>query len=229
MIVGCPIYKRVWILPKWYSHVLVAAREAGVHDLGFVFVVDEADVDTIACIEHVIKLPTKIVKVSQQRAAEGHAWNTDRFNEMVFLRNTLLQTVRAIDPDLFLSLDSDILLHPMSIKNMMEGLEKFDAVGGKTYMSPGTFAPSYAMLGQAGNLVRDNSDGNFPVDCIMAIKLMTQRAYWVDYAYDDKGEDIGWCKAVKKKGYGILWEGRVCSKHVMEKEMLESVDERCGF
>jgi hypothetical protein len=230
MIVGCPAYKRAWILPQWYENVIIAAREASVHDLAFVFVLNKNDEETITCIEQLIKLPTKLVIVEQKFAKDDHLWNFNRFNEMVMLRNELLKTVRAIDPDLFLSIDSDILLHPKSIKNMVESLERFDTVGGKCYMQDrGTFSPSYAMLGQTDNLVRPDTDGVIPVDCIMAIKLMTKPAWWVEYSYHDKGEDIAWSKNCRERGLKLGWDGRNCSKHVMTKEMLDPVDERCGF
>lgn len=230
MLVGCPIYKRDYFLPAYYSHILIAARQAGIEDLAFVFVVDRTDEATITCIEQTIKLPTKIVKVDQSHAASGHQWNKDRFDEMVMLRNTLLNTVRGIDPDLFLSLDSDILIHPKAIKNMAESLDKFFAVGGKCYMTErGTAYPSYAMLGQSDNLIRPDTNGVIKVDCIMAMKLMTQQAYWIDYKYHDKGEDIGWSKSCKDAGFALAWDGRVTSKHVMSIELLNAVDERCGY
>jgi hypothetical protein len=63
----------------------------------------------------------------------------------------------------------------------------------------------------------------------LAIKLMSPRAYNIDYRFHHQGEDIGWSVAATEKGLKLGWDGRICSKHVMAADQLQLVDPRCGY
>lgn len=157
-------------------------------------------------------------------------WCEARYHHMVWLRNVLLAEVRRLEPRWFLSLDSDILLAPGVLANLLETAETYDAVGGKCYMTPdGTMCPSYADTINLYGMRRDDTDQVIPVDTIMAIKLMGPAAYAVDYQFHFHGEDLGWSAAVKAKGLSLGWDGRVASKHVMSPEVLDKLDPRCGY
>lgn len=231
-LIGCPIYKRSWAFPQWYTHLMVAIEKAKLSDIGFVFVIDETDSATRMVLNY-IPYPTKIIEMKQANPSRERIWNSDRYQEMVLLRNELLKTVRGIAPDLFLSLDSDIFLHPDTLKNLTETLyaSEWAAVGGKTYMTEReTRFPSYANINPSnGALQRMDTIGIIPVQVIMAIKLMKPEAYRVDYEYSDKGEDVGWSLAVRKAGMRVGFDGRVASKHVMKPEMADKWDARVGF
>lgn len=98
---------------------------------------------------------------------------------------------------------------------------------GKAYMSKaGVANPSYANFNKQGSLVRSDSCGVFPVDVIMAIKLMKPSAYNVDYKPARQGEDIGWSLHCKEKGLKLGWTGEVTSRHVMSKKDLDKNDIR---
>lgn len=229
LIVGCPVYKRGWILPTWFDHVEKATAAAGVEPV-YAFVLDDRDEATVEAISN-HNGAGYAFRVREREEHDGRRqWNPRRYEWMVELRNELLGVVRLAEPKLFLSLDSDILLHPDAIKVLMETIEDCDAVGGKCYMTPrGNRHPSWAQLGRNNHLYRADSDGIFPVDVIMAIKLMRPSAYNVDYEYSKQGEDIGWSKACKAKGLKLKWDGRVANKHVMDPLNLNLVDRRVGF
>lgn len=228
LIIGCPVYRREWILPRWFEHVGKACATAGVEPV-FAFVVDERDEPTVEAIaEH--GGAGYVLSVRGDLHDGERRWNPRRYEWMVHLRNELLGIVRLAEPHLFLSLDSDILLHPDGLKCLMESVESCDAVGGKAYMTTtGTRHPSWARLNSNNNLFRQESDGVFPVDVIMAIKLMTASAYSIDYEFSTQGEDIGWSTACRKAGLKLLWDGRVTNKHVMSPRHLDLVDKRVGF
>lgn len=228
-LVGCPVYKRAWILPTWFDHVEKAAAAAGVEPV-YVFVVDERDEETIEVISR-RDAAGYVFNVKEQHEHDGaRRWNHDRYRWMVNLRNELLGVVRLVGPNLFLSLDSDMLLHPDAIKNMMETSEACDAVGGKAYMTDaGTDCPSWANLKSNGGLHRPDSNGIHRCDVIMAIKLMKPQAYAVDYEFSKQGEDIGWSIACAERGLRFLWDGRVANKHVMTPDRLDKFDKRVGF
>lgn len=246
VVVGGPVAKRGWILDHWFNFVEIAAERADVN-LHYVFVGDPGnDPSTFEVIDR-RAAHCSIYPVEERSANTGtRTWaEQERKDWMVALRNIGLQGVRAIDPDYFLSLDSDILLHPEALASMMEMQVngRWGAVGGKCYMTPlpegpavdnprvGTASPSYLLMGRAGNFRRTDPEGpgQFKVDIIMAIKLMTRAAYAVDYRPHNWGEDVGWAYACQEAGVTFGWDGSVTSKHVMRPQDLHVLDLRCNY
>lgn len=227
LLVGCPVAHRDWVLPRWFDHVEAACDVAGVEP-EFVFVCDRRD-PSWTCIEMFAPKAT-LVPCITTRGSDDRRWNSKRYLEMASLRNELLRAARDTEAEMFLSLDSDILLHPAQIAMMLESLGQFDAVGGRCYMTKqGVKFPSYAQLGRSGGLLRPDRAGVFEVDVIMAIKLMSKAAMYVHYRVDAQGEDIGWSKACAEYGLKLGWDGRVAAKHVMAPHMLDAFDARVGF
>jgi hypothetical protein len=136
-----------------------------------------------------------------------------------------------MEPELFLSADTDILIHPESLFYMLESIQKFDAVGGKLYMTArGRFHPSCAKLGREGQLIRSKDPkGVFETEVIMALKLMTPKAYNVNYDFHEQGEDVGWSITCRRKGLKLGFDGRVANKHIMDPSMLDRMDDRVGY
>jgi hypothetical protein len=235
VVIGCPVRDRGWILPRWFSHAALAAEIAGV-EAEYMFVMADGDpsLDVIAenCPGEFTVVP------SGERFASlpaPHKWNPSRYREMAHLRNRLLAEVRKHNPDYFLSLDSDILLHEDSLANLIETAESgWDAVGGKCWMSETRDHCSYITLLNSQGMIRPEVSTVIPVDVIMAIKLMGPRALKVDYIFDALGEDVGWSRAVAAKGLKIAFDGRVCSKHIMYqtirgRNLMDEIDPRVGF
>lgn len=229
LVIGCPVAHRAWILDAWFDHILASCDSAGMRAM-FAFVVDQNDecLDIIRARadRHVLSI------VSPDKGTDRRTWLPARYRYMVEIRNLLLSHVRALRPARFLSIDSDILAHPDLVARLTEDLDLrlHDAVGGKCYMTDTSVRfPSWARLSKAGQLQRFDSTAYLTVDVIMAIKMMNPRAYGIDYAYDNRGEDIGWSKACTAAGLRLAWDGRVTSKHVLAPHMLERVDERVGF
>lgn len=230
IMVGCPVWRREWVLPNWFLHTERACFRAGVQP-HYVFVADPKDIHTTEVIFGMaMERDLSMGWSHEDRPPEdARVWNHSRFKRMVELRNQLLRLVREQEPEFFLSLDSDILLAPDVIGQLLESSERFDAVGGKTFMEEsGTSSPSFAMASGAG-LRRNDESCVMQVDYIMAIKLMNPAAYNVDYVFDEQGEDIGWSRQCRKANLRLGWDGRTTSKHVMRPEQLRKVDPRCGF
>lgn len=148
LLVGCPVLRREWIIREWINHTEISCSQAGA-DPSYVFVCDPRDPTrriielTLASLGREVEFVDVVDKVDDPH---NHAWgNPGNLHKMVTLRNLLLEAVRRREPDLFLSLDSDILCHPEQVPNLVETLTKsFDAVGGKAYMAPGRDFPSWA-------------------------------------------------------------------------------------
>lgn len=234
LVVGAPIRDRAWILPLWFEHTLAAVEHAvHVSEVEFVFVGSISDPSMACATDQANKCGVPMHWVDPATDDHGpyeRAWTMARYEMMAQLRNELLQSVRYLQPDLFWSLDTDILVAENTLSSAMQSLDRFDAVGTKLYMTPqGRYAPSYGMLPGTGGLRRSDAEGTFPVDVIMASKLMSPKAYAVDYEPHSQGEDIGWSRSARKSGCRLGWDGSTCSKHVMSPEALHICDPRCGF
>ncbi len=243
--VGCPIRNRAWIFPEWLEHVRIAFDLAGLKPI-WVFAIG---VDPSGTDDGTQRLVTDLYKdepgiwseeVEPPLDRQRIQWNHDRYEQMVTYRNKLLHLVQAVQPDYFLSLDSDILLHPSALVCLLDTISKpvtiqgldthYDAVGGKAFLSEGSKdITTYGSLSPQGGLRRQNSEGVFPVEIIMALKLMNPQAYNIPYKYSRWGEDIGWSQNCNESGLHLGWDGRVCSKHVMHPERLQKVDSRVGW
>lgn len=234
LVVGCPVRQRSWIITHWFDHVEAAAAAADVTP-HYLFVGDPHEDPTIAVIaNHCAYLGRAwgLGKTTEPGATDRREWDEGRFAHMVALRNQLLGAVRDFEPDYFLSLDSDILLHPEALTHLFESIERFGAVAGATFMTPqGTYCPNYGWLSGMTGLSRQEPThvGVIPVGVIMALKLMSPAAYAVDYELHPQGEDIGWSAACARVGVKFGWDNRSVSKHVMSPESLQVVDVRAGW
>ena len=233
--IGCPVRSREWILPRWFTHVSLAADTAGV-DLEFVFVGARDDPSHEAIAQHCPGTWKYVDSQEQVQPERAHLWNPTEYRHMTNMRNFLLHAARQTEPDYFLSLDSDILLHEDALANLIETAESgWDAVGGKCWMTEIMDACSYLVVFNAHSYVRPDVSAVIPADVIMAIKLMGPKALAQDYVFDVWGEDVGWSRAAQEAGLKLAFDGRVCSRHVMSQRdrdgrlWSETVDPRCGF
>jgi len=232
-LVGCPVLHREWVLDVWFDHVEASAAEAGI-DPQFIFVGDpERDPATFEVIGR--RAPAAmVIAVDDVKPQDNRQWNDRRYRRMVELRNHLLDGVRSIGPDLFLSLDSDILIPPGCIGDLVQHVVPqggFDAVGGFTHLAEyGEGAPSIGKISKRGKLQRKGlAQGVHTVDVIMAIKLMTPTAYNMDYVHDRDGEDIGWSKNCRKHGVILGYSTNHPAKHLFTRDRLEMEDKRIGW
>jgi hypothetical protein len=239
VLIGCPVKDRGWIIETWWEYLIQAIGELDFQlDYKFILACSKEDT-TVDAISDLVQWGDVIVHyVEEESGIYKREWSASAYGRMVAVRNDLLGAVRAYGPDCFVSIDSDILAHPSSLKNMFETLGKKKssgcvAVGGKTYLEEvGRRSPNYGCwtnYAQKQNFKRSDSERVMKVDALMAFKLMTPAAYNVDYSYHVHGEDLGWSKNVRKAGGTLWWDGRETSKHVMTKDWLEIVDVRCGY
>ncbi len=221
---------RTWAMPHWFEATEAACFVAGVRP-SYLFVADSDD-PVVAIIMQEGKERRRLVEfvwTSESDPSEtDHEWTTERISRMVELRNLLLGGVRSRYPEHFWSVDSDIFVHPQALASAIVLTSRYDVVGSKCYMSAGVRAPSYAMM-PLTTLLRPDSNEVTTVDIVMAVKLMNPRAYAFDYSYHYHGEDVGISMTWKKAGLKVGWDGRVCSKHVMDQSDFLSIDERCGY
>lgn len=238
LIVGCPVMRREWIIARWFEHLHVALKDAGIEheDVTTLFIGDYEGDKTFRVIDKTcLEMSFNRTVIDQPGTVQQkyrRVWGRARYETMVNLRNRLLESVREASPDFYWSLDSDILVAPTTLTSALQAIETgFDAVSSRCYMSPPphTYHPSYAQWNPAAGLYRPDKTGLIKADVIMAAKLMTPKAYAVDYQNHREGEDTGWSFAARKAGCRLGYDGRVVSKHVMSEVYLDSLDQRCGF
>lgn len=231
MLIGCPVKDRNWILPLWKAHVDGAMPSR--MDYEFVFAVGKDDEETLGLISnwprtHVTLLDEKHSKYERNWAEPG------RLEFMTYARNELLKKVRELRPTYFFSLDSDILITKDCISNSLSTIREFDAwkvaaVGSRLYMDQTDSNCSSAGVFTRNGFTRMDTKGIQTVGLIMAAKLMNSRGYNVDYEDHKNGEDIGWCKAVARNGFTLMYDARAANKHVMAPYWLNQVDKRIGW
>lgn len=238
LIVGCPIsHDRAYILPIWKEYILAACELADIVPR-FAFVLNsksEAVLDILSGWNDL----AGVTYVKEPQLKQTRPWNGIRYEHMVVLRNALLDIPKRLEPEYFLSIDSDILLNKYALTDMLDVMRTTQAiaVGSKVFMThmpqanqkPDDASPSAGrwLLGGA-RYDRVITDGKVKVDIIMAIKLMNETAYNVDYVWHNEGEDLGWSKEAAKMGE-LWYTGVSASKHVMSPEELDMVDIRVGY
>lgn len=238
IIIGTPIYKRSWILPHWIRCLL--DQSISFKDIGFIFEVSPDDDETIKSLNLWKKIDKNIpifdIKIREdiphfQHADHGRQWSISKYINMVSLRNSLLNTVRQIQPEYYFSLDSDILLtNPNTIEMLVAHVKSgADAVNPLMFMTPiGTMYPSVM------NWREDISDKAyrkeqyplgtyFESDVIMAAKMMSKDVYnTIDYQVHEQGEDVGWSLACKKNGFKLFCASYLYAPHIMSEQMYAS-------
>jgi hypothetical protein len=236
LIVGCPIAHRSWIAKQWVNAAVRAAEEAAL-SISFVIVCPSWDRESSTAVRASaakFRVPVYVRYTNEGTVPKERIWGFERYERLAACRNVLLKEVRLLNPDLFLSLDSDILIGPFVISRLIKHLRQhngpFDAVAGKTWLSMNSRnIVNYASYVN-GSLRRQDTTAIFKTDIIMALKLMSRQVYMdVDYQPHLQGEDIGWSINARKKGYVLGFDGSVVSKHVMSPSLLTKVDPRVGW
>lgn len=237
-LVGCPLVgnpsaDRNWALVKWYSHLVASCDKAGLEPT-CIFTIHPDDHETRELLKTFSH--TKVVSSSFVGGCGDHKWNQTRYHQMVQLRNELLNEVRLESPDLFFSLDSDVLIHPDAIGSLLDALDQKPsawAVGAKCFVSKhGVQHPNMGVwVGQRPETMYRRYNYNYlvKVDILICCYLMRPSAYNIDYIYNSRGEDIGWSIEVARQGGELFWDGRVANKHVMDRRNIDTVDSRVGY
>lgn len=238
ILIGCPIYKRDWILHHWIKCIL--SQSVSLKNIGFLFEVSPDDEKTITILETFKKIEKRIpyfeIAVRKdiphfEHIENGRNWTISKYENMVSLRNFLLNKAREINPDFYFSLDSDILLENTStiellIAHIMAGA---DAVSPLMFMTPvGTMYPSI-MNWKDGTGPKAYRLSNYPIgeyfksDVIMAAKMMSKKVFEnVDYVLHEQGEDVGWSYECKTKGYDLYSASYIYAPHIMSIGMYQS-------
>lgn len=233
ILIGCPIYRRGWILNHWMK--CLKAQSVPQDSLGFIFEVGPDDDPTISMLNawnrydrsncH-FEIVTRSDLPHFEHVQNGRQWTISKYENMVKLRNSILGKVRELSPDYYFSLDSDILLeNPNTIELLIAHIkEGADAVSPLMFMTPmGDMYPSVMSwmndgTDSATRLPRYPIGSFFQSDVIMAAKMMSKKVYEnIDYTLHHQGEDVGWSWECKKSGYRLFSASYIYAPHIMSQ------------
>lgn len=238
LVIGCPIYKRSWIFPFWAS--CIERQSVPLSDIGFVFETSPNDEQTLSLLIKWKNLHPEIplFEIKErpdiphfEHEKNSRQWTMSKYHNMVNLRNSLLGTVREIEPEYYFSLDSDILIkNSVTLELLINHIRSgADAVNTLMFMTPfDTKFPS-VMTWKNDLENRAYREDNYPLgqffkaDVIMAAKMMSKEVYKnVNYEFHIQGEDLGWSTDAKRKNYSLFCASYIYTPHIMHQEMLQS-------
>lgn len=236
VVVGAPVAAREWALPRWFECLYAQTRPPD----EFVFVIKDVDGDRSRELLHEMgpKPPKLSYAIDQSRYVprmeRNHVGAEYVYADFAWRRNRLLQMVRKREPDVFISLDSDLLLEdPTTIERLLELLERAPVAAPLTYLHPSgpageCYNAGFWQGGEPGSPTRawrrataQEAHGTIPVDIPMAAVAMRRQV--VDtckYDYHQQGEDMGFAQDLDRLGYGCLWDTDLEVRHVMAAEEL---------
>lgn len=236
LLIGCPIYKRDWIFDHWMDCIL--KQSVDVRDIGIIFEASEKDEQTLSKIKlYGSQVPFAHYEVKMrpdlphfEHKDNGRQWTLSKYANMVQLRNSLLDAVNKIEPEFYFSLDSDILLQNRNTLELLMGHIKdgADAVSPLMFMTPvGNNFPS-VMTWRKDDKEKATRQHSYPLgtffeaDVIMAAKMMSKEVYRnVRYEIHLQGEDLGWSKDAREKGYNLYCASYIYCPHIMSPLMYE--------
>lgn len=238
IVIGCPVYKRDWILPAWFY--FIQRQTIPLHEIGFVFELGVDDEETLQTLgawktQHPevrifdIEIRNDIAHFSHEEGQRQ--WSYSKYENMVSMRNSLLDKVKEIKPDYYFSLDSDVLLiNPTTIELLQAHVnDDADAVNTLMFMTPfGTDFPSVMSWVEGENHKKAYRKNDYPLggyfksDVIMAAKMMSPKTYNSSrYRFHMQGEDLGWSADCAEKGLNLYCASYIYTPHIMGRIELQ--------
>ena len=236
LIIGCPIYKRDWIIHHWIRCIL--SQSIDLSKVGFIFETAPDDISTVHSLTTWKKMDTRIPLFEIKERSDiphfahepnSRQWTISKYHNMVSLRNSILKTVREYQPDYYFSLDSDILLeNPNTIELLIAHINSgADAVSPLMFMTPFDINFPSVMTWRDASCEKAYRQQSYPLgtyfkaDVIMAAKMMSKDVYNnVDYEVHSQGEDLGWSRNATKLGFDLYSASYIYAPHIMGEPML---------
>lgn len=236
LIIGCPIYKRAWILPLWFA--ALERQSIPLSKIGFIFETSPDDESTVSMLrlwrQYHPEVPLFEIRERNDISHYDHdnnsrQWTMSKYENMVNLRNSLLSRVREIQPEYYLSLDSDIILKNQNTLELLIAHidDGADAVSPLMFMTPFDTKYPSVMDWMDKEQFRGYRKNSYPLgtyfksDIIMAAKMMSKKVYNnVDYEVHSQGEDLGWSKNAALNGYSLYCASYMYAAHIMHENLL---------
>jgi len=232
--IGTPIRNREWILDDFFKGILNLNYDK--KSINLVFLINDSQdrsMEKVYIFTDKNHNKYKNITVLSKRYYAPEDKRTNRSRDKIIphlarVRNDLLQSVRDLNSDYFLSLDSDIIVNPEIINNLISHDKDIissiiynDENHDKTY--PNRYNNIMISCNDSYAHYLDYPQHEiFPVDVTGACYLLKNGVYRI-INYDDhpQGEDIAFCKKAKQHGFEIWCDPTTRSNHIMSKESLK--------
>lgn len=122
IMIGCPVRDRAWILPSYLENL--RRLDYPFDYLNYCFVINDCTDSTPELLTSFAReRPDKVNLVVQNlgnRRSRNHRRGYYSFSDLAWLRNTLLTAFLKSNCDYLFSVDSDILVPPLSLSCLLE-------------------------------------------------------------------------------------------------------------
>ena len=209
VLVGCPIFERAWILPKWLD--ALAAETANVDLHVFFCMTQGKDKTGEIILQETTRGRFPVSTIPFEGGIEDHSRNwtdEERVKTIAAKRNKLLEAVASVPHDYFLMLDSDVIVSPGGVASLIDTIkfDGFDAVCPRVWVWNAFYVAGRYEKGRVALLPR-RERGVHAVDvvtssaCMMVSRLSQDPA--VRYGAAVRGRDFGWAPGHEVNGWNV--------------------------
>lgn len=230
IVAGCPVAERAWILQEWIDSLRGQRLDRG-DELEIVCLYTRSHDQTLSVLQRneVITVVSPLPSRPYDRML-AHYWSYQdhEYEYMASLRNDLRSIAIALQADLFLSIDSDILFKTKEdLQSLIDTMRAYAAHA----VAPLVNMEKYATNSPSWNWMDLRFDGvggvrpdvsvspskvsPFRVDVIMAAMLLDRRAQMIPWKNHPQGEDIGWSIKARRADLKLVIDSSVECEHRM--------------
>lgn len=213
VMVGCPIFNRAWVLPKWLDSLAQQTPHADIA-LSFCHTEGNDGTERIIAAEKLRDRFRYVDVYNWKGGTEGvtHDWtDLGKLNTIAAKRNKLLELARHSDAEFYLSLDSDVMVPDGGLKTLLDTLQvsAAHAVCPKVWIWDAFFVAGRYEKGKVSFLPRKIT-GIHPVDIVTSGACLMKREVFgnpaVQYGVSVLGTDYGFAPGSEING----WHGSEC-------------------
>lgn len=222
IIIGSPIRNRAWILRDYLN----ALEQIDYPNKEFIFLENDSDDDTYSILLEWIQGKGTLYSVQTQvKEWSRGEYAINQYENLANIRNRFIEYVLKTDAEYLLSVDSDIIVQPNILKELLKYADSNTIIGAAISNVPNKLldgkTPGNFMINRNGTIYHPNPyplSGLIDVDVIGAVYLIPRKALEeCRYAPHGQGEDIPFCIQVKVKGFNMKVYMDVVCDHRMER------------
>lgn len=223
-MIGCPVRERGWILPRYLK--CLTDLEYPLGQIEYAFVVNDSQDDTLEILQEFSRHTQSPVEIRQVnlKSRTSSVRGAHSINNLVVLRNILLDMFLKSPATHLFSLDSDILAEPDSLSRLIDldlPVVSMLIPNDGHLETKGYYNIANLQGDQYLPITKFPRDQVIPVDCTGAgylIKREVIEALGVRYYPHRQGEDAGFCRVARGRGVGLWCHTGIRAVHIMVRE-----------
>lgn len=235
VLIGCPVRDREWILPRYLQ--CLSDLDYPQNQIEYAFIVNDSTDNTLRILQEFAHRSSSPVHITVKDMANRHSSSRGAYNidNLAILRNSLLKIFLSTKSSHLFSVDSDILVTPDSLKELIKldlPVVSFLVRNDQHLGELGYYNISQLQGGHYRPIQDFPRNSLIPVDCTGAGYLIQRwviEEKGVRYHPHRQGEDIGFCEEARAKGIGIWCHTGLEGTHVMLKQDIQKNNKRWLF